>query len=141
MNKKGTINLEFMILILCLLTLFLILISISYNEFNAIQETQNRKEARMITSTISHIINNVNVHSEGFSQSYKLPDMINKETYVVQINSTGVYVNSHYQLTYNKFIPTNVYYKDTNNKNMYLKPGNEYQFINKGNRIEIYQIN
>lgn len=141
MNKKGTINLEFLILILCLLTLFSMLISISDNEFNAIQETQNRKEAKMITTDISHIINNVNVHSEGFSQTYTLPETINKETYVVQINSTGVYVNSHYQLTYNKFIPTNVYYKDTSNKNMFLKPGNEYIFINKGDRIEIHQIN
>ena len=141
MNKKGTINLEFLILIMCLLILFSMLISISENEFNAIQETQNRKEAKMITNDISHIINNVNLHSEGFSQTYQLPETINKETYVVQINSTGVYVNSHYQLTYNKFIPTNVYYKNTNNKNMYLKPGHEYKFINKDNRIEIHQTN
>ena len=141
MDIKGTINLEFLIMIMFLLIIFSMVISISENEFNAIQETQNRKEAKMITMDISHIINEINTNSKGYSRNYLLPETINKETYIVQINSTGVYVNSHYQLTYIKFMCKNVYYGNTNQKNIFLEPGNAYQFINKGNRIEIYQIN
>ena len=141
MNIKGAINLEFLITIMFLLIIFSMIISVSENEFNTIQETQNRKEAKMITMDISHIINEVNTNSKGYSLNYNLPGMINKETYIVEINSTGVYVNSHYQLTFNKFIPNNVYYGNTNQKKIYLEPGNQYQFINNGDRIEIYQIN
>ncbi|WP_455646003.1 hypothetical protein [Methanosphaera sp.] len=113
------------------------IVSLVMDELNTIEETQNRKEARIIANDLSEIINEVNIQNEGYSCSYVLPDKINQETYIVKINQSGVYVNSHYQLTYSKIIPSN----KLNNQNFILIPGNTYEFSNKNENIDIIQLN
>lgn len=136
MESKGIINLEFLIIFLLLLLLFSIIISISIQEITSIEETQNRESSRIITSDISKTINEVYCGGEGYSKTYTLPSMINKETYVLMINNTGVYINSHYQITYSDFIPNS----NLNIKNIYLEPGNTYVFSNINNSIQVNQI-
>lgn len=110
--------------------------SISLQEFSTINQTQNKKEARMVSNDISQIINQVYIHEDGYITEYTLPSKINQESYIVQINKTGVYVNSHYQLTHNDFIPKN----NIKSKNYVLLPGNTYVFKNNNKEILIYQL-
>ena len=136
MNSKGIFNLEYLIFFMILLSLFSIIMSISIQEFSSIEETQNRETSRIITSDISKIINEVYYSGEGYSKRYTLPSMINKQTYVLNINDTGVYINSHYQMTYSKIIPIS----NLSQKNIYLEPGNTYEFTNNNNSLEVNKV-
>ncbi|MDD6285720.1 hypothetical protein OTK55_03255 [Methanosphaera sp. Vir-13MRS] len=135
MEEKGTIILEYIIVFFILIVLCSLLISITFTEFQMADETQNRKEARIISNQISEIINNVNINQNGYSTTYTLPDKINKESYIVKINKTGVYINSHYQLTRSNIIPKNA----LKNTNYILTPGNTYEFKNINQTIVITQ--
>ena len=135
MNSKGILNIEMFISLMILITIFTMMISISTQEFTSIEETQNRKEARIITKDISRIISDVYTGQDGFSRKYKLPETINQEGYIVQINKTGVYISSHYQITHTNL---NTQIKH-NPEKINLQPGNVYEFTNNNQTIEIRQ--
>ncbi len=137
MDSNGIFNIQFIISLMILLIIFTTLLSISVEEFTAIDETQNRKESRIITDDLSEIINEVYVKGDGYSREYELPSKINTESYVLLVNATGVYINSHYQFTYSKFFPQGILKR----KEFYLEPGNLYTFINKNNSVDIIQNN
>ena len=84
-------------------------------------------------SDISEIINDVYMKGDSFSRKYYLPEKINTQTYVIQINDTGVFVNSHYQITYSQILPKNI----LKSKKYVLIPGYVYEFKNNNNSIEI----
>lgn len=136
MNSKGIFNIELLISLLSLLIIFMFILSVNVVEFTSIEETQNRKESRIITTDISDIIIKVYQSGNGYSMKYKLPSKINKETYILKINNSGVYVNSHYQITYSKILPNII-----TEKQYYLEPGNVYEFINNNNAVEIIENN
>lgn len=133
MDSKGIFNIEMFIVMIILLILFSMLLSFSIEEFSALDETQNRKESRIIVSDISEIINDVYMKGDSFSRKYYLPEKINTQTYVIQINDTGVFVNSHYQITYSQILPKNI----LKSKKYVLIPGYVYEFKNNNNSIEI----
>jgi hypothetical protein len=109
------------------------IISLSIEEFSSLEETQNRKESRIITSDIAKIVNEVYVGDEGYYRNYYLPSKINRESYVLQINGSGVFVNSHMQLTFSKINLKSVLRYEKYN----LEPGYVYQFINNNKTIDI----
>lgn len=135
MDSKGIFSIELFISLAVLLIIFSAIISISTEGFLSIEETQNRKEARIIVSDVSEIIMDVYVKGNGFSRKYELPDKINNETYILQINGSGVYVNSHYQITYSRILPHTI----PKSKKYTLKPGYVYEFLNNNNSIEVIQ--
>lgn len=137
MDSKGIFNIEMFISLMILLIIFTMIMSFSIEEFSSIDETQNRKESRIIVSDISEIMMDVYIKGEGFSRGYELPSKINKETYVLIINDSGVYVNSHYQMTYSQTFSKNL----LKSKKYVLKPGYVYEFININNSIEIIENN
>lgn len=136
MNSKGIFNIEMLISLMILLIVFTFILSANIVEFTSIDETQNRKESRIITTDISDIIIKVYQNGNGYSMKYMLPSKINKETYILKINNTGVYVNSHYQITYSEIFPNLL-----RQKQYYLEPGNVYEFININDTVEIIQNN
>jgi len=140
MNTKGTINLEYLITIMVLIMISLTIVALSQQEFESLDQTQNRKDARLVSLELTRTINNVYAQGNAFSQKYTLPDKINNETYIVKINTTGVYINSHYQITYNNYMASQVVDQNTNSQTIYLTPGNTYQFTNINNKIEVHQI-
>ena len=133
MDSKGIFNIEILISLMFLIIIFSLLLSLSITEFTAIDETQNRKESRIITNDISEIINKVYQNENGYSIQYKLPSKINKETYILKINNTGVYINSHYQLTYSNLLPNHILKQN----NYYLDAGNVYTFTKNNNGVDI----
>lgn len=135
MNSKGTFNIEMFISLMVLIMIFSTIVSFSVEEFSSVEETQNRRMARTIVSDISRIIVDVYVKGDGFSRRYDMPPKINNETYVLQINSSGVYINSHYQIASSK-IPSGVLPKS---KRYTLKAGHVYEFLNKNNTIEVME--
>ena len=137
MDSKGIFNIELFISLMVLLLIFSMMISFSVEEFSSIEETQNRKESRIIVSDISEIMMDVYIKGDGFSRCYELPCKINQETYILQINDSGVYVNSHYQMTYSQTFSKNI----LKSKKYVLQPGYVYEFININNSIEIVQNN
>lgn len=139
MNNKGTISLELIITFMAFIIITSMIITYTYDEFELIDQTQNRKEARLITVHISQLIDNVYINGDGYSQVYKLPEKINDESYILFINESGVYLNSHYQITMDTY--TNHAISFDNGKKIILTPGNTYQFINQDNKIIIYQYN
>lgn len=136
MNSKGIFNIEMLISLMLLLIIMAMLISIAVEEFSSIEETQNRKEARIITMDIVKIINKVYINGENYSEKYKLPEKINNETYIIQINKSGVYLNSHYQMTHGRPVHNVMY----NPEKITLERGNVYEFINNNNSITIIQL-
>lgn len=136
METKGTVNFEFLTVFLILLLVCSGIFSLSLQELSTINQTQNRKEARMVSGDISLIINRVFIRGDGYTEEYILPSRINQESYIVLINQSGVYVNSHYQLTRNDFIPEN----NLKSKNYILQPGNTYVFKNNNGEILIYPL-
>ena len=133
MDSKGIFNIEILISLMFLIIIFSLLLSLSITEFTAIDETQNRKESRIITNDISEIINKVYQNENGYSIQYKLPSKINKETYILKINNTGVYINSHYQLTYSNLLPNHILKQN----NYQLDAGNVYTFTKNNNTVDI----
>ncbi len=136
MDSKGIFNIEMIISLIILLIIFTYISSITMTEFSSIDETENRKESRIITNDIKEIIIQVHQAGNGYSIKYHLPPKINKETYILIINDTGVFVNSHYQLTYSKILPNII-----KQKQYYLEPGNIYEFTNNNDTVEIIQDN
>lgn len=132
MDSKGIFNIEILVMLMFFIIFFSLFMSLTIEEFTSIDETQNRKESRILTSDISHILNQVYKMGDGYSVTYVLPSKINKESYVLKINDSGVYVNSHYQLTFSKIFPNII-----NSQEYYLEPGNMYEFTNKNNSISI----
>lgn len=133
MNTKGLVSLEYVIILMVLFMIFSLIISLSLDELDIIEESQNRKEARLLCDDVSQTINMVYINGNGYSKQYTLPSKINQKTYIMKINTTGVYVNSHYQLTYSKIIPHN----NLLTKNMILESGNTYEFININGFVNI----
>jgi hypothetical protein len=113
-------------------------ISLVNNEFDTLDETHTRRQAKEQTMKVSHIINNVYLMGNGYNEKYHLPQHINNESYVLEINSSGVYVNSHYQLTKDDIIARDIYYNNKKSKNIFLTPDNTYTFTNKNGQIHIY---
>lgn len=136
MEVKGIINIEIIITMMILLTLFLMLISFSSESFTILEETQNRHESRLLAEDIENIISQTYLTGDGYSKNYTLPEKIYQETYVVKINQTGVYINSHYQLATEKHHIKNIYDKET-----YLTPSKTYEFKNNNNTVIITEIN
>jgi len=95
MDSKGIFNIELFISLMILLIIFAMIISFSIEEFSSFEETQNRKESRVLVSDITEIIMDVYIKGDGFSRRYELPSKINEETYILQINESGVYINSN----------------------------------------------
>lgn len=137
MESKGTLTLEFLITIFVCIIICSMIVSVTIEEFKSIEETQNRKEARLVSDDISQTINKVNINGDGYSVKYRLPSKINNETYIVKINESGVYINSHYQLTYTNIIPGN----NLRSKTFILLPDNTYEFKNNNKTIDIIQVN
>ncbi|MBE6485601.1 MAG: hypothetical protein E7Z85_02010 [Methanosphaera stadtmanae] len=137
MDSKGIFNIELFISLMILLIIFAMIISFSIEEFSSFEETQNRKESRVLVSDITEIIMDVYIKGDGFSRRYELPSKINEETYILQINESGVYINSHYQITYSQTFSKNI----LKSKKYILKPGYVYEFRNINNSIEIIQNN
>lgn len=133
MDSKGIFNIELLIVLIILLIIFSMFISLSLEEFSSVDETENRKEARIIVRDVSQLINEVYINGDGYSRTYLLPSKINSETYILQINNSGVYVNSHYQLTFANILPNDIFQY----KKIYLEPGNVYEFININNTVQI----
>ena len=133
MNERGQITIEFMVVFILLLGIFLTVLSITNEELDSINQTQKRKQARMVSDDIASVINQVYIQGSGYSKTYTLPSKINQETYVVQINKTGVYINSHYQMTKSHYIPK----KNIIQKDYILLPNNTYVFKNNNNIIEV----
>lgn len=135
MDSKGVFNIELFISLILLLIIFSMIMSFSIEEFSSIEETQNRKESRIIVTELTDLMMDVYIKGDGFSRKYELPSKINKETYVLQINDSGVFINSHYQITYSQLFSKNI----LKSKKYVLKPGYVYEFVNINNSIEIIQ--
>lgn len=133
-KQKGFINIELIITTIIILIFISTTIQLNLQQYEKIDETQNRKQARLVVCDISEIINNLNYEPEGYQTTYKMPHKINDETYVLIVNQTDVSVNSHYQIATSKLQKTKL-----KNIKYILTPDNTYQFIIKNNTIHISQ--
>lgn len=138
MNTKGNVSLELLLTFMIFIIIISSVISLVNNEFDTLDETHTRRQAKEQTMKVSHIINNVYLMGNGYNEKYHLPQHINNESYVLEINSLGVYVNSHYQLTKDDIIARDIYYNNKKSKNIFLTPDNTYTFTNKNGQIHIY---
>jgi hypothetical protein len=138
MNTKGNVSLELLLTFMIFIIIISSVISLVNNEFDTLDETHTRRQAKEQTMKVSHIINNVYLMGNGYNEKYHLPQHINNESYVLEINSSGVYVNSHYQLTKDDIIARDIYYNNKKSKNIFLTPDNTYTFTNKNGQIHIY---
>jgi hypothetical protein len=138
MNTKGNVSLELLLTFMIFIIIISSVISLVNNEFDTLDETNTRRQAKEQTMKVSHIINNVYLMGNGYNEKYHLPQHINNESYVLEINSSGVYVNSHYQLTKDDIIARDIYYNNKKSKNIFLTPDNTYTFTNKNGQIHIY---
>jgi hypothetical protein len=138
MNTKGNVSLELLLTFMIFIIIISSVISLVNNEFDTLDETHTRRQAKEQTMKVSHIINNVYLMGNGYNEKYHLPQHINNESYVLEINSSGVYVNSHYQLTKDDIIARDIYYNNKKSKNISLTPDNTYTFTNKNGQIHIY---
>lgn len=139
MNNKGTISLEIIVTFMIFIIISTMMITFSLNEFNQIDQTQNRKEARLITTHLSQLIDNTYINGQGYSQTYTLPEKINDESYILFINESGIYLNSHNQITRDTYMKNTISFN--NGKKIILTPGNTYQFTNNNDKVDIYQHN
>lgn len=138
MNNKGSLSLELLLTFMIFIIITSSVISLVGNEFDTLDETHTRRQAKEVTMHVSHMINNVYLMGDSYSQEYHLPRYVNNESYVLLINSSGVYVNSHYQITRDDIIVKNIYYNDKKSKNIFLTPDDTYTFTNKNGEIYIY---
>lgn len=135
MNQKGTITLEYILTTLILLIIVILIASLTLQQYINVEETQNRKEARLLVNDIAGIINNLNTKTDGYTTTYTMPELINNETYILKINSTDVQINSHYQLASSKIQKAKL-----NLKYYILKPRYEYVFSIKNKTIFIEEL-
>ena len=136
METKGTLNIEIIITLMILLTIFSMIISITSHTITINDATQNRKESRIIAEEVANIINKCYTTGDGYSKNYTLPETIHQETYIVKINQTGVHINSHYQIA-TKYQNYNTILQGQT----YLTPGKTYEFKNNNDTITITPIN
>ena len=59
MNERGQITIEFMVVFILLLGIFLTVLSITNEELDSINQTQKRKQARMVSDDIASVIKQV----------------------------------------------------------------------------------
>ena len=137
MDSKGIFNVDLFISLTALLIIFSMILSVSTVEYSSIEETQNRRQARILVMDISDIMDEVYINGNGFSKKIELPEKINNETYILQINETGIYLNSHNQITHATTL-NNIF---PHAKNQFLKPGHVYEFSNINNTLIIIQNN
>lgn len=105
MNERGQITINLWWFLYCYFGIFLTVLSITNEELDSSKSDTKRKQARTISDDIASVVNQVYIQGSGYSKTYTLPSKINQETYIVQINKTGVYINSHYQITKSHYIP------------------------------------
>lgn len=138
MNNNGNLSLELLLTFMIFIIIISSVISNVGTEFDSIGQTHTRREAKEVTMQVSHIINEVYFMQNSYTQNYRLPEYINNESYILQINSSGVYVNSHYQITKDEYIPKNITFNGKKSKNIFLTPGDTYAFTNNNGVICIY---
>lgn len=137
MDSKGIFNIELFISLMVLIIIFSMIISFSIQEYTSMEETQNRRQARITVMDIYEVIMDVYTKGNGFSRKYKLPTKINSQTYILQINGSGVYLNSHNQVIYSEIPPQII----NESKKYNLKPGYVYEFFNNNDTIIITKNN
>lgn len=137
MDSKAIFNVDLFISLTALMIVFSMILSFSTVEYSSIEETQNRKQGRILVMDVSEMMNDVYINGNGFSKKIELPEKINNETYLLEINATGVYLNSHNQITYSTTLPGMF----PHSKRYTLKPGHVYEFSNINNTIIIIQNN
>lgn len=137
MDSRGIFDIDLFISLMLLIMIFSAMLSFSTQEHSAMEENQNRRIARVVVMDVSTIIMDVYAGGDGFSRKYELPNKINKQTYVLWINSSGVYLNSHNQVTYAQ-LPSGII---SQSKKYTLKPGHVYEFSNINESIYITQHN
>ena len=138
MNNKANVTLELLLTFMIFVIILSSVISFVTNEFDMLDETHTRRQAKETTMELSDTINTVYLMGDSYFQEYHLPSHINDESYVLVINSSGVYINSHYQITKDDIIPKDIYYNNKKSKNIFLTPDNTYSITNKNGEIHIY---
>lgn len=138
MNNKGNISLELLLTFMIFIIITSSLLSMAMSEFDSLEETHTRRQAKELTSQVSHTINTVYLMGDSYSQECHLPKQINNDSYILEINSSCVYINSHYQITKDDIIPKNVYIDGKKRKNIILTPDHTYTFTNKNAELYIY---
>lgn len=138
MDNKGNLSLE----ILLTFMLFVIIISSVFSmvtkEFDTLEETHTRRQAKVLTMQVSNTINTVSLMGGDYSQQYHTPKQINNESYILEINSSGVYINSHYQMTKDDILAKDIFFNNKRSKNIILIPDHTYTFTNKNGDVYIY---
>ena len=66
MDSKGVFNIELFISLILLLIIFSMIMSFSIEEFSSIEETQNRKESRIIVTELTDLMMDVYIKGDGF---------------------------------------------------------------------------
>ncbi|MCD7781148.1 MAG: hypothetical protein LUG89_00385, partial [Methanosphaera sp.] len=136
MNTRGIINLEFITTILVLLIIITLTISLATIQLENMEQTQNRADARILLDSLANVIDNTYTSGDGYVTTYTMPSTINTESYIVKINSTAIYVNSHYQIASNDYLSKN----SLGSKNYILLPSYVYEFKNINNTVYINQL-
>lgn len=79
MDSKGVFNIELFISLILLLIIFSMIMSFSIEEFSSIEETQNRKESRIIVTELTDLMMDVYIKGMVFLENMNYRQKLTKK--------------------------------------------------------------
>jgi uncharacterized protein (UPF0333 family) len=92
MENKGTLSMEFLFKSIILLFICSGLVSVVSDRLDMVSNTEELSEGRILVETIASSINEVYAAGNGQSKDISLPPVVGNSSYIIWVNSSGVYI-------------------------------------------------
>ncbi|MBU4535615.1 MAG: hypothetical protein KKF16_07305 [Euryarchaeota archaeon] len=143
MDEEGHLSVEFIITILVMILMGMGMVDIVSERMDLAYEAEKLSEARFLAEKVASNINKVNSAGNGHEIKITLPEKVGKSSYLLWVNSSGVYVEQGGRKGKAVIYPVNIWFNASYGPGYRMMPGKTYRLLNKMNngKTVIYIIN
>ncbi len=143
MDEEGHLSVEFIITILVMILMGMGMVDIVSERMELVHEAEKLSEARFLAEKVASTINKVNSAGNGHEIKITLPEKVGKSSYLLWINSSGVYVEQGGRKGKAVIYPVTIWFNSSYGPGYRMMPGKTYRVLNRRNngKTVIYIIN
>lgn len=143
MDEQGHLTVDFLITMLLMIILGMGMVTIISERMDMVYETEKLSEARFLAEKVASTVNKVNAGGNGHEIRMTLPENLGKSSYLLWVNSSGVYVEQGGRKGKAAIYPVTIWFNSSYGPGYRMMPGKTYRLLNKRNngKTVIYIVN
>ena len=131
MDNRGILSAELLFATLLMIILIGSIITVIADRMDTASQTEELGKARMTAESVAEAVNKVYSGGTGHSIIINLPSTIANKNYVINVNSTGVYISIDGMIGKAYIVPKDISNSYLlSNSNLILQNGNSYDIKN-----------